>query len=126
MFTSAAALLLALSGSWVKLAVVSSVTRLVTYVGVSAATLRLRSPRFAQSVPAAGFLAPLGPIVPIVAMVMSLGVAAGATREQLLGGAMALVAGALLYVFTGKRRGRPSGRPAVGRAQEGPALRTST
>src|SRR5439155_16131933 len=48
MFTSAVALLLALSGSWAKLAVVSSVTRLVTYVGVSAATLRLRSPRFAQ------------------------------------------------------------------------------
>ena len=100
MFTSAVALLLALSGSWAKLAVVSSVTRLVTYVGVSAATLWLRSPRFAQGVPAAGFVAPLGPVVPIVAMAMSLGVAAGATREQLLGGLAALVVGAVLYGFT--------------------------
>ena len=99
MFTSTVALLLALSGSWTKLAVVSSVTRLVTYVGVSAATLRLRSPRFAQVVPSAGFVAPLGPVVPIVAMVMSLGVAAGATREQLLGGAIALAAGAVMYGF---------------------------
>jgi amino acid transporter len=104
MFTSAVALLLALSGSWAKLAVVSSVTRLVTYVGVSAATLRLRSPRFAQAVPSAAFVAPLGPVVPIVAMVMSLGVAAGATREQLLGGGLALAAGALWYGFKNARR----------------------
>jgi basic amino acid/polyamine antiporter, APA family len=109
MFTSAVALLLALSGSWAKLAVVSSVTRLVTYVGVSAATLRLRSPRFAQDVPPAGFVAPLGPVVPIVAMVMSLGVAAGATQEQLLGGAMALAAGAVLYVVSAFRRTNRSG-----------------
>src|SRR5207245_9078412 len=94
MFTSAVALVLALSGSWTKLAVVSSVTRLVTYVGVSAATLRLRSPRFAQVVPSAGFVAPLGAVVPIGAMVMSLGVVAGATRDPLLGGAIGLAAGA--------------------------------
>jgi len=97
-FTSVVAVMLALSGSWVKLAVVSAVARLVTYAGVSAATLRLRAPKFAQSVPAAGFVAPLGPIVPIVAIAMSLFVAAGATREQLLGGLAALVAGAVLYL----------------------------
>jgi APA family basic amino acid/polyamine antiporter len=97
LFTSVVAVLLALSGSWAKLAVVSAVARLVTYVGVSAATLRLRAPRFSQGVPAAAFVAPLGPVVPIVAMAMSLGVAAGATREQLLGGLAALVVGAVLY-----------------------------
>jgi amino acid transporter len=96
-FTSVVAVVLALSGSWVKLAVVSAVARLVTYAGVSAATLRLRAPKFAQSVPAAGFVAPLGPIAPIVAIAMSLFVAAGATREQLLGGLAALVVGAVLY-----------------------------
>ncbi|HEV2983733.1 MAG TPA: APC family permease, partial [Vicinamibacterales bacterium] len=97
LFTSVVAVLLALSGSWAKLAVVSAVARLVTYVGVSAATLRLRAPRFSQGVPAAAFVAPLGPVVPLVAMAMSLGVAAGATREQLLGGLAALVVGAVLY-----------------------------
>ncbi len=97
LFTSVVAVLLGLSGSWAKLAVVSAVARLVTYVGVSAATLRLRAPRFSQGVPAAAFVAPLGPVVPLVAMAMSLGVAAGATREQLLGGLAALVVGAVLY-----------------------------
>ena len=52
LFTSVVAVLLALSGSWTKLAVVSAVTRLVTYMGVSAATLRLRSPHSRRRVPA--------------------------------------------------------------------------
>jgi amino acid permease len=103
-FTSVVAVLLGLSGSWVKLAVVSAVARLVTYAGVSAATLRLRSPTFAESVPAAGFVAPLGPVVPFVAIAMSLVVAVGATREQLLGGLAALAVGAALYgIQTGLR-----------------------
>ena len=96
-FTSVVAVLLALSGSWAKLAVVSSLARLVTYAGVSAATLRLRAPKFAQTAPAAVFVAPLGPIVPIVAIAMSVGVGFGATREQLLGGVAALLVGAVLY-----------------------------
>jgi APA family basic amino acid/polyamine antiporter len=104
-FTSVVAVVLALSGSWVKLAVVSAVARLVTYAGVSAATLRLRAPKFSQTVPAAGFVAPLGPVVPIVAIAMSLGVAVGATREQLLGGLAALTVGAVLYVVQTRGRG---------------------
>jgi APA family basic amino acid/polyamine antiporter len=96
-FTSVVAVLLALSGSWAKLAVVSAVARLVTYAGVSAATLRLRAPAFAADVPSATFVAPFGPIVPIVAIAMSLGVAAGATREQLIGGLAALAVGWVMY-----------------------------
>ena len=98
-FTSVIAVLLALSGSWAKLAVVSAVARLVTYAGVSAATLRLRAPAFAERVPSATFVAPLGPIVPMVAIAMSLGVAAGATREQLIGGLAALAVGAAMYLI---------------------------
>ena len=97
LFTSTVAIVLALSGSWTKLAVVSAVTRLVTYVGVCAATLRLRSPALAAQVPPAAFVAPLGPIVPLVAILMSAAVFAGATREQLLGGFAALAAGAGLF-----------------------------
>jgi APA family basic amino acid/polyamine antiporter len=104
LFTSAVAVLLALSGSWTKLAVVSAVTRLVTYVGVSAATLRLRSPAFAERVPAASFVAPLGPVVPLLAIAMSLAVFVGASREQLLGGLAALVAGAALFAIHARRR----------------------
>jgi amino acid transporter len=97
LFTSAVALALALTGSFVKLAVVSALARLVTYTGVSMATLRLRSPKFAASVPPATFVAPLGPVIPIVATLVSAAIAAGATREQLLGGGAALVAGAVLF-----------------------------
>jgi amino acid transporter len=102
-FTSVVAVLLALSGSWAKLAVVSAVARLVTYAGVSAATLRLRAPAFAASVPSATFVAPFGPIVPVVAIAMSLGVAAGATREQLIGGLAALAVGAVMFLIRGPR-----------------------
>jgi basic amino acid/polyamine antiporter, APA family len=111
MFTSAVAVLLALSGSWGKLAVVSSVARLVTYAGVSAATLRLRAPRFSGAVPAAAFVAPFGPVVPLVAIAMSLGVAAGATREQLVGGLAALAVGAAMYAIRHIVQTRSAGLP---------------
>ncbi len=99
-FTSVVAVVLALSGSFVKLAVVSALARLVTYTGVSAATLRLRSPRFANRVAPATFVAPFGPVVPGIALIVSAVIAAGATREQLLGGAAALAVGAFIFLTT--------------------------
>ena len=96
-FTSVVAVVLALTGSFARLAVVSALARLVTYTGVSAATLRLRSPRFVEVVKPSSFVAPLGPVVPTLAIVVSLAIAAGATREQLLGGLAALAAGGVLY-----------------------------
>jgi hypothetical protein len=51
----------------------------------------------------ATFVAPLGPVVPIVAIVASLAVVAGATRQQLLGGAAALAAGAVLFALQSVR-----------------------
>jgi amino acid transporter len=98
-FTSVVAVVLALTGSFAKLAVVSALARLVTYTGVSAATLRLRSPRFVDVVKPATFVAPLGPAVPIIAIVVSLAIAAGATREQLLGGLAALAVGAAMFAL---------------------------
>jgi amino acid transporter len=103
-FTSVVALALALTGSFVKLAVVSALARLVTYTGVAAATLRLRSPRFAHVVAPATFVVPWGPVIPAVALVVSAAIAAGATREQLLGGTAALAAGAGLFLIAGQRR----------------------
>ena len=98
LFTSAVAVVLALTGSFAKLAVVSALARLVMYVGVSAATLRLRSPAFKDVVKPATFVAPLGPAVPAIAILVSVGIAAGATREQFLGGFAALAAGAVMFV----------------------------
>jgi basic amino acid/polyamine antiporter, APA family len=103
-FTSVVALALALTGSFVKLAVVSALARLVTYTGVAAATLRLRSPKFTGSIPPPTFVAPLGPIVPVAALVVSAAIAAGATREQLVGGLAALGAGALMFLIATRSR----------------------
>jgi amino acid transporter len=97
-FTTAVALGLALSGSFVILAVASAVARLIAYTGACAATLRLRHPRFADTVSPATFVIPLGPVVPLLAIAVSLLILAGATRAQLLGGAAGLAAGAVLFV----------------------------
>lgn len=96
-FTSLVALLLALSGSFVYLATVSAVARLVTYTGACASTLALRHKRFEGRVEPATFTVPLGPVVPAIAILVSVALLAGATKAQLLGGAAALVAGAVLF-----------------------------
>ncbi|MFN8060533.1 MAG: APC family permease [Vicinamibacterales bacterium] len=97
-FTSLVALALALSGSFAMLAVASAVSRLVTYTGTCAATLALRRPSFAGRVQPATFVTPGGPLVPVLATLVSLGILAGSTRGQLLGGLWALAGGAVLYV----------------------------
>jgi basic amino acid/polyamine antiporter, APA family len=102
LFTAAVALLLGISGSFATIAVVSALARLVTYTGACAATLRLRSPEFAGSVKPATFVAPLGPVVPVIAIVVSVAVVAGATQQQLLGGAAALAAGAVLFAINAR------------------------
>src|SRR5947199_7315172 len=102
-FTSTVALVLAASGSWEKIAIVSALARLVTYTGACAATLQLRRSRFKDRVKPATFTVPLGPIVPAIAILVSLAVVAGASRLQLLGGTLALVAGAVLFLFAPRR-----------------------
>jgi len=105
MFTTLAALTLALSGSFVILAVASAVARLIAYTGACAATLRLRHPRFEGLVSPATFVIPLGPIVPLLAIAVSLTILAGATSAQLLGGAAGLAAGAALFFANDRLRG---------------------
>jgi basic amino acid/polyamine antiporter, APA family len=104
MFTSIVAVTLALTGSFTKLAIVSAVARLVAYMGVAAATLRLRSPSFAATVKPATFVTPFGPIVPAIALIVSLAILAGATRAQLLGGGAALLGGAMLFWLNARVR----------------------
>jgi len=96
MFTSVAAAALALSGSFARLAVAAALAKLIMYAGCAAATLQLRR-RGDQ--PRATFVIPGGPVVPIVALVVSIGIGFGATQEQLLGGVIALATGAALYAI---------------------------
>jgi amino acid transporter len=101
-FTSAVALVLALSGSWEKIAIVSALARLVTYTGACAATLQLRRRKFRDTVKPATFTAPFGPIVPAIAILVSCAVVAGASRLQLLGGTLALATGAVLFLVAAR------------------------
>jgi amino acid transporter len=96
--TTLVALGLALSGSFAVLAVASAVARLVTYTAASAATLRLRHPKFRDLVKPATFVLPMGALVPILAIAVSLLILAGATRAQLVAGCVALTVGAGLFL----------------------------
>ncbi|HET6679973.1 MAG TPA: amino acid permease [Gemmatimonadaceae bacterium] len=89
-------LILALSGSFVQLAMLSIIARLSTYIGTAAAVpfLRRRFPRTATTV-----VLPGGPLIPISALLLSLGLLASATRENLLAGLAAVIVGGVLYLF---------------------------
>ena len=104
-FTSLVLVALALSGSFVFLAAVSAVARLVIYLSTCLATLWMRRHEGAPGVTPATFRAPLGPVVPIAASVISLSILAGASTQQLLAGLAALAAGAVLYAIAPRRAG---------------------
>jgi amino acid transporter len=120
-FTSAVALVLALSGSFVTLAAASAIARLITYVGVSAATLLLRRDRFSGIVKPATFRIRFGPLVPVLSILVSLAILFGATQEQLLGGAAALIVGAILFFLS--RNARDADLQATPRATVPPPVR---
>jgi amino acid transporter len=97
--TAAVSLALALSGRFAALAAVSAISRLIVYVFTCAATIRLRHPRFAATVRPAVFTVPFGPLIPSLAIVIALAILAGASPQQRRSGALALVAGAVLYAI---------------------------
>lgn len=99
---SAVALALALSGSFVQLAMLSIIARLTTYIGTAAAVPVLRR-RFGHQPQA--FRLPGGPAIPLAALGVSLAFLASATWQNLVAGAVALVVGAVVYTF---RRHPPS------------------
>jgi APA family basic amino acid/polyamine antiporter len=116
LFGAVVALVLALTGSFVALAAVSAIARLVMYLAVCLSTLVLRKrdreiaaqvgAHFSdplQAVAPPKFTVPFGPVIPIVASVVALGILAGATRAQLISGVAALAAGAVLYFLAPKR-----------------------
>ena len=104
--TTGISVALALSGSFVALATASAVARLVTYTGVCAATLRLRHPRYENVVEPARFRIPMGSVVPLLAIGVSIVILVGASRQQLLGGLVALAVGAAVFLLNDKLRRR--------------------
>jgi amino acid transporter len=97
--TSLVTLALALLGSFAALAPVSALARLVVYMGTCASVLVLRKQGRAP------FTIPGGPLIPGIALLVCVAILFGATRTQLIAGAYALAAGAVLYLIatTGQR-----------------------
>ncbi len=93
LLTSAAALALALTGSFSTLVLASAVSRLLVYAGTAAAVLALR-----RNGPAP-FTIPGGPVVPVAALAVCATLVAGATGEQFRIGGLALAVGAILFAI---------------------------
>lgn len=111
-FTSLVLVALALSGSFVFMAAVSAIARLVVYLSACSATLRLRADDMIGKVGDAQFRAPLGPVIPLIAIAICISFLFGATQQQLLAGVAALVVGAALFVMATRgaaRRGASAG-----------------
>jgi len=93
---------LALSGSFVQLAMLSIVARLATYIGTAAAVPVLRRKYGADE--RSVVLLPGGPTIPVLALLVCIAFLASARVENLLAGLIALLAGATIYLF--RRNGR--------------------
>jgi amino acid transporter len=91
---SGAALILALTGSFVQLAMLSIVARLTTYIGTAAAIPILRRKMHA---PPGAFRLPGGAIIPTLAILLSLAFLLSASWWNLLAGAIALAVGWFIY-----------------------------
>jgi amino acid transporter len=90
------ALAVALSGSFVQLALLSTIARLATYVGTAASVpvLRRKFPRTDETI-----LLPGGLAIPAGALLLCLVFLASTTPRHLVAGAIALAVGALIYRF---------------------------
>ncbi|MGY0560224.1 MULTISPECIES: APC family permease [unclassified Luteimonas] len=89
------ALALALTGSFVALAVLSMVTRLLGYIATAASVLVLRR-RYGD--PADGFHLPGGPVIPVLALVLSVILLFSASTTNLLAAVGAIGIGTLFYL----------------------------
>ncbi|MCW0453652.1 APC family permease [Xanthomonas sacchari] len=92
-------LALALSGSFVQLALLSMVTRLFAYIGTAAAVLVLA--RRYRDRPGALQL-PGGPLIPLAALLLALALLLSASWQNLAAAGVALLVGALFYRFPRK------------------------
>ena len=92
----AVAMILAVGGSFAKLALLSAVARLTTYLFTCAAVPRLR--KLSE-----GFRTPGGLLFPILGVAASLLICISLTRDKLIAGGVAIVVGALVYLVSHPR-----------------------
>jgi amino acid transporter len=97
--TSGVSLVLAVTGSFVTMAAASAISRLIVYVATCASQMRLRSKAYDGQVQPAQFVLPGGPVIPTLAILVSMMILVFANRTQLVAGGLALAAGAVLYLM---------------------------
>ncbi|HSH75183.1 MAG TPA: amino acid permease [Longimicrobiales bacterium] len=90
---------LAVSGSFVQLAMLSIVARLATYIGTAAAVpvLRRRLGRSDKTI-----VLPGGPTIPVLALLLCFAFLASATADNLIAGAIGLAVG--VFIYFGRRK----------------------
>jgi APA family basic amino acid/polyamine antiporter len=96
--TCLVSLVLALWSDFRALAATSAVSRLLVYAGTCASVLVLRREGRAP------FTIPFGPLVPFIALAISVGILYGASSLQLQVGGAALAIGALLYAAAARQK----------------------
>jgi amino acid transporter len=92
----AISLVLALSGSFVQLALLSVVSRLCTYLGTAGSVLVLRHRHGDRE---GALRLPGGALIPVAAIVLSLALLASAQIANLIAAGIALLVGAMVYAF---------------------------
>lgn len=96
------ALALALSGSFVQLAMLSIIARMATYIGTAAAVPVLRR-KFGKNEQA--FKLPGGMTIPILALIICAVLLSSASLYNLIAGAIGLILGVLIYFFWNDSKG---------------------
>ncbi|MGG5255308.1 APC family permease [Neobacillus sp. SM06] len=108
LLTVAFALPLALSGSFAKLAAISVVSRFAQYVPTALAVIVLRKKRPDLE---RNFKVPFGPVIPVIAIIVSIWLVTQASSEQIIWGLGGLIVGIPVYFlmkWTSKGESAPS------------------
>jgi amino acid transporter len=107
LITAAVTLVIALSGSYLELAIISVIARFAQYIPTCLAVLYFRWKR-PDEVP--GFRVPGGPVVPVLAIALCVWLLAESEPRQLFWGLVALVAGLVIYLPMRFLRGHTAGK----------------
>ena len=103
-FSTLCALTLALTGSFVALAAVSAVPRLLTLIAVALAECRFQSAAGKTSAPAALFRLPGGRVIPFTGCLLAGAILCGVSWTQFGAGAGAVLCGAVVYLIARRQR----------------------
>lgn len=93
------AMLLALSGSFVQLALLSIIARLCAYIATALSVMVLRRTHGQRE---GALRLPGGNLIPVLAVLLAVGLLASASVQNLAAGAVALLVGAVVYRFRRK------------------------